>query len=68
MLMLACGMGGGEIPGWEIVYVREQMASGEWMDMAQHSSEKEVCSDSLQAAENHWGVFSTGINMIRFAF
>lgn len=32
LLMLPCGVGGGGIPGWEILYVREQMTSGErWM-------------------------------------
>lgn len=68
LLVLACWMGGGEIPSWEISYVREQMTSEERWTGHRIAVEKEVRSDYLQAAESHWNVFSIEVNMIRFAF
>ena len=53
LLVFACGMGVGGIPGREIVYERERMASGERWTGHTVAAEKEMYSDYLQAAENH---------------
>ena len=48
---LPCGMGAGGIPGREIAYERERMASGVRWAGHRVAAEK-MCCDHLQAAEN----------------
>ena len=51
LLVFACGMGAGGIPGREIACERERTASGERWAGHRVAAEK-MCCDRLQAAES----------------